>query len=149
MTKVDIAQLVSGSGAPYDQKSAGSPTTYDDMVTRSGLKQMSRYADWVAPTKTRVLPIDPQTGQTTQPTSLVRDAHRSGLQVVVWTLRAENQFMAANFRRGSDPNAFGDMSSETTAFLDAGVDAVFSDHPDIADDARDDWSSQRDRVTRR
>ena len=145
MTKVDIAQLVSGSGAPYDKQAAGSPTTYDDMVTRAGLKRMSRYADWVAPTKTRVLPIDPETGETTEPTSLVRNAHRSGMKVVVWTLRAENRFMATNFRRGSDPNSFGDLHAETTAFLDAGVDAVFSDHPDIADDARDDWSPERNR----
>ncbi len=136
MTKVDIAQLVSGSGAPYDQVAAGSPLTYRDMVTRAGLKEISRYADWVAPVKELVLPRN-AAGATTEPTSVVRDAHRSGLKVVIWTLRVENQFLPTNFRRGTDPNAPGDMFGETLTFLEAGVDAVFSDNPDIADAARD------------
>ena len=42
----------------------------------------------------------------------------------IWTLRAENQFMATNFRRGTDPNATGDLYAEALAFLDAGVDGI-------------------------
>ena len=48
-----------------------------------------------------------------------------------WTLRRENQFMATNFRNGTDPNAPGDLAAEARAFLDAGVDGIFSDNPDI------------------
>lgn len=139
MTKVDIAQLVDLRGAPYDQVAAGSPTTYADLVTRPGLRRVARYADWVAPTKDWILPRDPATGATGEPSTVVRDAHRSGLRVVTWTMRAENQFLATNFRVGTDPNAYGDLAAEVTAFLDAGVDALFSDHPDLAVGARDDW----------
>ena len=57
----------------------------------------------------------------------------------VWTLRLENQFMATNFRRGTDPNAPGDLRAEARAFLEAGVDGIFSDHPDIVADALADW----------
>ena len=67
------------------------------------------------------------------------DAHAAGLVVHVWTLRDENQFMATNFRRGDDPRARGDADAETTAFLDAGVDGIFSDHPDTTVLALIDW----------
>jgi glycerophosphoryl diester phosphodiesterase len=35
------------------------------------------------------------------------------------------------------------MGAETVAFLEAGVDALFTDHPDIAVDARDAWVADR------
>ena len=57
----------------------------------------------------------------------------------VWTLRDENQFMATNFRRGTDPNAQGDAVAEARAFLDAGVDGIFTDHADTAVEARQEW----------
>ena len=76
-------------------------------------------------------------GATTTPSALVGDAHAKGLLVHVWTLRAENQFMATNYRVGTDPNAPGDLFAETQAFLDAGVDGVFSDNSDTAVEARD------------
>ncbi len=47
--------------------------------------------------------------------------------------------MATDFRRGTDPNAKGDVRAEITAFLDAGVDGFFTDHPDSGVDARDAW----------
>ncbi|WP_278256661.1 hypothetical protein [Nocardioides convexus] len=62
---------------------------------------------------------------------------------MTWTLRVENQFLPANYRRGTDPNAHGDLVGETQAFLDAGVDAVFSDQADIAVTARDAWLARR------
>lgn len=100
----------------------------------------SRDANWIGPDKNTVLPPDPATGATGSPTSLVDDAaHRAGLDVVVYTIRDENQFMAANFRRGGGPNAFGDVFAEVTAFLEAGVDGLFADYPDSAVFARDVW----------
>lgn len=137
MTRVPIAQLVSGSGAPYDLRAAGDPTTYRDMVSPSGLAEIATYADWVAPTKELVLPRT--AGATGEPSAIVADAHAAGLKVVIWTLRLENQFLPTNFRIGTDPSAPGDMVAETMAHLDAGVDAVFSDQPDLAVAARDAW----------
>ena len=50
-----------------------------------------------------------------------------------------NRFMDVRFWEGTDPNAPGDMHAETQAFLDVGVDGIFSDNPDIAVDAVQDW----------
>lgn len=135
MTKLPIEQLVDAAGGPFDRPG----TTYAAMVTPQGLRDISRYADWVGPNKDLVLPRNPATGATSAPSDLVRDAHRAGLEVVVFTLRNENQFMATNFRIGSNPNADGDIHAEITAFLDAGVDGLFADYPDAAVTARRDW----------
>jgi glycerophosphoryl diester phosphodiesterase len=89
-----------------------------------------------------VLPRD-ASGATGAPSAVVRDAHRQRLVVHVWTPRRENQFMARNFRIGTDPNAPGNLAAETEAFLDAGVDGVFSDNSDLAVEARDDWLAER------
>ena len=138
MTRVPLAQLVDGSGAPYDLRAAGSTTTYADLVTPAGLADIATYADWVAPTKGLVIPRD-GSGAIGAPSALVADAHAAGLRVVTWTMRVENQFLPTNHRIGTDPNAKGDLAGEVDAFLDAGVDALFSDNPDIAVATRDSW----------
>ena len=137
MTKAPLVQLVDAQGAPYDLVAAGDPRTYADLVTPDGLDDIAEYADGVGANKFLVLPVDPATGETGEPSALVDDAHDEDLLVHVWTLRDENQFMATNFRRGTDPNAKGDIFAEVTAFLEAGVDGVFADFPDSAVDARD------------
>ena len=145
-TDVPLVQLIDAVGAPYDFVAAGDPRTYADLVTPAGLAWVARYTDGVGANKDLVLPRDPVTGETGEPSALVEDAHDEGMVVHVWTLRDENQFMATNFRRGTDPNAFGDGIAEARAFLDAGVDGMFSDHPDTALAAREEWQDGQDRV---
>jgi glycerophosphoryl diester phosphodiesterase len=140
LTRAPLIQLVDAQGAPYDLAAAGDPTTYADMVTSAGLAEIAEYADGVGANKNLVLPRHPDTGATGEPSALVPDAHDAGLLVHIWTMRDENQFMATNFRRGSDPNAKGDIAAEVTAFLEAGVDGMFADHPDSAVDAREEWA---------
>jgi glycerophosphoryl diester phosphodiesterase len=144
MTRAPLVQLVDASGAPYDLKESGDPRTYADLVTPEGLAEIAEYADGVGANKNLVLPRDPATGATGEPSDLVPDAHDAGLIVHVWTMRDENQFMATNFRRGTDANAKGDILAEVTAFLEAGVDGMFADHPDSAVHARDEWVSTAD-----
>lgn len=60
-------------------------------------------------------------------TGFLEKAHAAGLQVYVWTFRAE--------RPG--PAGDGDVVSEIAAFLKLGVDGVFADQPDLAVRARD------------
>jgi glycerophosphoryl diester phosphodiesterase len=139
MVDVDLAQLVDSSGGPFDLPG----TTYASMVTAAGLRTIATYADGLGAAKGWVLPRD-ASGATGEPSAVVDDAHAAGLVVHVWTLRRENQFMAANFRVGTDPNAPGDLYAEARAFLDAGVDGLFSDHPDIAARALADWLAARD-----
>ena len=142
MTKVPLAQLVDASGAPYDFVAQGDPRTYRDLVTPAGLRDVATYADGLGAHKDLVLPRN-AAGATTGPSSLVRDAPAAGLVVHVWTVRDENQFMATNFRRGTDPNAKGDSIAESKAFLDAGVDGIFSDQPGTLFQAREEGLAAR------
>ena len=89
-----------------------------------------------------MLPRDPATGATGEPSALVDEAHAEDLAAHVWTLRVENQFLATNFRVGTDPNAPGDLRAEALAFLDAGVDGMFSDNPDVVVGALGEWSER-------
>jgi glycerophosphoryl diester phosphodiesterase len=140
LVKVPLVQLASASGGPADR--AGEATTYDEMLTPDGLREIATYADGIGVDKDRVLPRE-STGSTGAPSDLVDDAHAQDLLVHVWTIRDENRFMATNYGRGSDPNAKGDARAEITAFLDAGVDGDSAEYPDTAVAARDTWLVSR------
>jgi glycerophosphoryl diester phosphodiesterase len=129
LTGVKLAQLMDASGRPYDFAVAGDPRTYADLAKPEGLKWIATYADGVGVNKNLIAPGG-------VPTTLVRDAHRADLIVHAWTFRAENQFMAAPFRIGTDPNARGDITAEYALFFGLGLDGVFVDHPDTAVAAR-------------
>ena len=128
-----IAQLLSASGSPYDLEEAGDPRTYRDLATPEGLAWVSSYADGVGVHKDLVMPRTG--GAISEPSALVGDAHAEDLVVHVWTMRAENRFLPANLREGSDPDEHGDLAGEVRAFDEAGVDGIFTDHPDLVVDA--------------
>lgn len=138
-TRVPLVQLTSAAGAPYDLVAKGDPRTYADIMSPAGLREVATYADWLGPEKNSVIPRD-AAGFLTEPSRVVKHAHRAGLKVVVYTFRDENQFLAADFREGTDPNAKGDIFGEMRAFFEADIDAVFADYPDTADAARDWWT---------
>ena len=140
-TKVPLVQLTSTTGAPYDLVAAGDSRTYADIMTPAGLRDVATYADWVGPDKNSIIPRDAQ-GFLTQPTSLVKDAHRADLKVVAYTFREENQFLPADFRKGTDPNAKGDIVGELQAFFATGLDGFFADYTDSAVAARDRWEKR-------
>ncbi|MGW8567079.1 esterase-like activity of phytase family protein [Isoptericola sp. NPDC055881] len=131
LTGVRLALNVSASGAPYDLVAAGDPRTYADLVTPAGLRGVARYADIASLEKNVVVPRDAD-GTLGEPTSVVRDAHRAGLDVYAWTFRAENQFLPAEYRSSADLTAHGDLAGELDAFLDTGLDGVFADQPGLA-----------------
>jgi glycerophosphoryl diester phosphodiesterase len=134
---VPLVQLTSATGAPFDFVDSGDPRTYADLLTPSGLRWVSRYADGLGPEKNQVIPRD-AAGFLGRPTSLVADAHRAGLDVHPYTFRAENQFLPADFRSSAVPVAYGDLFAEIAAFRATGVDGLFTDNPDVAVAARDD-----------
>jgi glycerophosphoryl diester phosphodiesterase len=101
------------------------------------LDEYAETLDTVSLNKNRIFPRAAD-GSISEPTDIVERAHDRGLDVHVWTFRAENQFLPANLRDGSDPADWGDYQAEYELFYDLGVDAVFSDHPDLAVAARDD-----------
>jgi glycerophosphoryl diester phosphodiesterase len=104
-------------------------------VTRAGLAGIAGYADAVGVHKDLVIPRT-ATGALGRPGSLVTDAHAVGLAVHVYTFRDENAFLPADLRRGPLDADGGDARAECAAFLRAGVDGLFADHPDTAVAAR-------------
>ncbi|MBJ7355948.1 esterase-like activity of phytase family protein [Nocardioides sp.] len=129
-TDFPLVQLTGCSGRPYDLVVAGDPRTYQDLVTRAGLKQVARYADGLGACKDQLIPRD-ASGRLLTPTPVIRDAHDAGLVVHPYTFRVENQFLPAQFRSNADPNAPGDLAGELRAFLRAGIDGFFTDNPDV------------------
>ena len=130
MTDLPIVQLLSANGQPEDFRLAGSSRTYADIASAAGLREVAQYANGVGPSKDMVIPRDAQSRLGT-PTALVRDAHAAGLLVHPYTFRPENPFLPANLRMGevTSPSARGDMAAEVSAFLQAGIDGMFTDDP--------------------
>ncbi|GAB7192439.1 glycerophosphodiester phosphodiesterase [Kineococcus sp. NUM-3379] len=140
--RAPLVFLTGSSGAPYDLVAAGDERTYADLLIPSGLRDLSRYVDAIGPSLDQVITrtADGSLGRTT---NLVRNAHRAGLEVVPYTHRPENNFLPTNLRVGTDPAAHGKAVEYARAAFDAGVDGLFSDAPDLADLARDDYVAEQ------
>lgn len=116
-------------------------TTSAHLMRVGGLDAISSYATGIAAHKDLI--IRRSTPRSQQRVSgLVERAHRAGLEIFAWTLRSENRYLPAELRTGTD-NAIGFAAPEYRGLLDAGVDAIFSDHPDTAVAARDRWVERR------
>ncbi|GAB2771228.1 glycerophosphodiester phosphodiesterase [Streptomyces chlorus] len=134
-----LAVLLSGANSrPWDFVETGDPRKVADLVTPKGLKEIASYAQGIGPTLDLVIPKD-AAGNLTRPTTLVRDAHRAGLILHPYTMRNENPFLPANFRKGNDPDAYGDVFGAFRAYFATGIDGVFTDHPDTGLLAREDF----------
>jgi glycerophosphoryl diester phosphodiesterase len=108
----------------------------DRMVTPAGLREISTYAQAIAPSFQRILLTGrgrPVTGRS----PLVDEAHRAALAVFCWTLRAENVFLPRHLRVGRSPQALGDALGEARQLLALGVDGLITDSPDHAVRARE------------
>ena len=134
-----LVVLLSGASTrPWDFVAAGDPRTVADLVTPAGLKWIASYAQGIGPTLDLVIPKDAN-GALTTPTTLVADAHKAGLILHPYTMRNENTFLPANFRTGTDPNAYGDVFGAFRTYFATGIDGVFSDNADTALLAREDF----------
>ncbi len=136
---IRLLQLLDeGHRQPYDVATAGGRLTYAQMMTPAGLREVARRADAIGPHCHAIIPRLAD-GTLGQPTTLVRDAHAAGLEVLPYTLRPENLFLARDFWRGTDPhsyNAEGAMA-EMRAYLDTGIDGFFTDDPALGRRALD------------
>ncbi|WP_052850769.1 glycerophosphodiester phosphodiesterase [Streptomyces avicenniae] len=126
-----ILLLAEADSRPADLAADDDPRTTADLITPEGLRRIARYAQGIGPTLDLVVPRgdDDRLGR---PSSLVDDAHDAGLLVYGYTLRNENAFLPADFRRGDDPRGHGDVFGAARAYFRTGLDAVFADHPDTA-----------------
>ncbi|MEW2630515.1 glycerophosphodiester phosphodiesterase [Streptomyces sp. NPDC048389] len=114
---------------PWDFREAGDPRTVADLITGEGLDWIARFAQGIGPLLDLVIPKDAD-GRLTEPTTLVRDAHARGLVLHPYTMRNENTFLPADFRRGTDPDAYGDVFGAYRAYFATGIDGIFTDNPD-------------------
>ncbi|MDB5732678.1 MAG: glycerophosphodiester phosphodiesterase [Variovorax sp.] len=127
-------------GRPYSWTLAGDPRTFGAMLTPAGLAEIKTYADGIGPWKPQVMALTivpfkdpPYTGSlaevnTIKPTSLIADAHKTGLFVHSYTFRNEPQYLAGIFK--------GDPTAEYLAYFRAGIDGVFTDFSNTAIAAR-------------
>jgi glycerophosphoryl diester phosphodiesterase len=148
MTDLPLVQLISDTGRPWDFIVAGESRTYADLAQPAGLLEISRYADGIGPNKNLIVPRDGN-NRLMAPTSLVQDAHRTGLVVHSWTFCTENLFLPEDFRVGNpaDPtylSQYGNAIGEDQLFFRLGVDGIFTDHPDTGVQARRGLASDRD-----
>ncbi|PZS32149.1 MAG: glycerophosphodiester phosphodiesterase [Pseudonocardiales bacterium] len=128
-------QLLATSGAPFDTVAAGSGATYADLSTPAGLRGVARYAQGIGPDKLQVIPRNAD-GMLGCPTALVTDAHGAGLVVHPYTFRAENSFLPVDYQTSATPTDYGRAIDEQVAYLQAGLDGLFTDQADISVIAR-------------
>ncbi|WP_030841753.1 glycerophosphodiester phosphodiesterase [Streptomyces sp. NRRL F-4474] len=122
--------LLSAAGTrPWDFEQAGDPRTVADLVKPEGLKWIAGFAQGIGPTMDLILPRD-AAGRLGAPTTLVRDAHARWLLLHPYTARNENSFLPAEYRRGTDPAAYGDALGAFHTYFEQGIDGIFTDNPD-------------------
>lgn len=134
-----LVVLLSGaSSRPWDFVEAGDPRTVADLIKPEGLQWMASFAQGIGPTLDLIIPKKPD-GSLGTPTTLVKDAHKAGLILHPYTMRNENTFLPANFKKGTDPNAYGDAFGAFKTYFETGIDGIFSDNCDTALLAREDF----------
>ena len=121
LSKAPRVFLVSGQGGPADQPN----TTYAELLSGEGIKQVASFADGLGPEWPMVVPV--ADGDLGAPTALVAEAHAAGLKVHPWTVRAENAFLPPKLRKGASPADHGDVDALYRALWTSGVDGLFSD----------------------
>lgn len=122
-TDLPLVQLINDSGKPYDFVVHGDNRTYQDLVTKTELIEVTKYAQAIGVNKNLLIPRD-ITGKLLSPTSLVNDAHAANLQVHAWTFRNEDFFLPFDLQKNPQ--------GEYEIFFTLGIDGVFSDYPDTA-----------------
>ncbi|MFE4612231.1 glycerophosphodiester phosphodiesterase [Streptomyces niveus] len=114
---------------PWDFKQSGDPRFVADLIKPEGLKWIASFAQGIGPWVDLIIPKD-AAGKLGKPTTLVRDAHAKGLILHPYTMRNENSFLPADFRIGTDPNAYGDAFGAFKTYFAQGIDGIFTDNPD-------------------
>ncbi|MFI0188946.1 glycerophosphodiester phosphodiesterase [Streptomyces sp. NPDC017082] len=133
-----VVLLSSAGSRPYDFVAANDPRTVADLVTPAGLREIAGYAQGIGPTLDLVVPRKAD-GTLAEPTTLVPDAHRVGLLVHPYTVRNENPFLPAEYRKGTAADGYGDVFGAFKRYFATGIDGVFTDNADTGVLARADF----------
>ncbi|MFB7182246.1 glycerophosphodiester phosphodiesterase [Streptomyces sp. NPDC056257] len=124
-----VVLLSAANTRPWDFEQAKDPRTVADLVKPEGLKWISGFAQGIGPTMDLILPRTAD-GRLGTPTTLVKDAHARGLVLHPYTARNENSFLPAEYRKGTDPTAYGDALAAFRTYFEQGIDGIFTDNPD-------------------
>ena len=141
-------------GRPYSWTLAADPRYFGAMLTPAGLAEVKTYADGIGPWKPQVMKLTvspyPATNadgsayvgtlanvNTIAPTSLIADAHKTGLFVHTYTFRNEAKYLAGVYK--------GDPAAEYLAFFRAGIDGVFTDFSNTGFAARKSYLAETGR----
>lgn len=110
---------------PADYVLSGSKITYADMASKTGLKNVAKYADGVGPNKGYIIEYTPKATET----NFIEHAHAAGLKVHPYTFRPENQFLHSSLKCKGDnkQRCEAGLQQELNMFFKAGVDGVFID----------------------
>ncbi|MGW5494917.1 glycerophosphodiester phosphodiesterase [Streptomyces olivaceoviridis] len=133
-----VVLLSSANSRPYDFVEANDPRTVADLVTPKGLREIAGYAQGIGPTLDLVIPKKAD-GTLAEPTTLVSDAHKVGLVLHPYTMRNENPFLPAEYRKGTAADAYGDVFGAFKTYFATGIDGVFTDNADTGLLARADF----------
>ncbi|MFE9451384.1 glycerophosphodiester phosphodiesterase [Streptomyces sp. NPDC006739] len=133
-----VVLLSTADSRPWDFVEAGDPRTVADLITPKGLREIAGYAQGIGPTLDLVIPKNAD-GTLGRPTTLVADAHKVGLVLHPYTMRNENPFLPAEFRKGAAVDAYGDPFGAFRTYFATGIDGVFTDNADTAVLARADF----------
>ncbi|WP_327412957.1 glycerophosphodiester phosphodiesterase [Streptomyces sp. NBC_01233] len=124
-----VVLLSAANTRPWDFEQAKDPRTVADLVKPEGLKWIAGFAQGIGPTMDLILPRTAD-GRLGAPTTLVKDAHAHGLVLHPYTARNENSFLPAEYRKGTDPAAYGDALAAFRTYFEQGIDGIFTDNPD-------------------
>ncbi|MES9524211.1 glycerophosphodiester phosphodiesterase [Streptomyces capoamus] len=133
-----VVLLSSADSRPYDFVEAKDPRTVADLVTPKGLREIAGYAQGIGPTLDLIIPKKAD-GTLAEPTALVADAHKVGLVLHPYTVRNENPFLPAEYRKGAAADAYGDVFGAFKRYFATGIDGVFTDNADTGVLARADF----------
>jgi glycerophosphoryl diester phosphodiesterase len=138
--EAEYVYLVERTGAAADlvARDGSSAATYAEELSDAGLDALRGVVDGVSVDKALILDAEREAdaeGDAPGASDLVARVHARGLSAYCWTLRPENRFLSAPFRRGGKDD-FGDWRGEFDIILATGVDGVFLDHPDLGVAAR-------------
>ncbi|AFZ02103.1 glycerophosphodiester phosphodiesterase [Calothrix sp. PCC 6303] len=123
ITDLQLVQLINDKGTPYDFQLNSDGRSYKDLISLTGLKEMSNYAAAIGVNKNLIVPRN-HLNQLLSPTTIIQDAHQANLSVHAWTFRDENYFLPLDYQNNPQ--------NEYQLFFNLGIDGVFSDNSDTA-----------------
>jgi glycerophosphoryl diester phosphodiesterase len=137
-TEVSIVQLIEKKGRPADLVSCGRPDEVPRSCARPPASPRSRSTPTAsASTSTWSFPRD-DVGSLERPGELAgrRRAPAAADRARVDAAFAENRFLPQELRSDDRPGPHGNLVAEARMFLEAGVDGLITDHPDLVLAAR-------------